>query len=363
MVSQDFIGATTFLAARPIESGIPAITLPNFTSGSVALPSNVTTQTLLPGEFRRGYIHSFNFTIEKQLPFRLIGSAGYVATRTKNQMTSINMNAAEPGAGQAGRPLSARFGRRVDLTVIRPFQTGDYDSLQARLDRRVARGWSTMVAYTFSKTFTWADDSAGGLFLNAPSQLTRNRARANYDRPHNFRWAWIYEAPSRVGGNLVTRAALSGWQVADIFSAYSGTPFSVTAASTSLNAPGNNQTADQVKSNVQRIGAIGRATPYYDPTAFIPVTAVRFGNTGRNILRGPGMVNADASLSRNFSLTDRLRMQFRADAFNFTNTPKFNNPASNVSGAGFMTITSALSTSGSVEGGERSIRFALRFNF
>ncbi len=363
MVSQDFIGATPFLEAGRIESGIPAITLPNFTSGSVALPSNVTTQTLLPGEFRRGYIHSFNFTIEKQLPFGLIGSAGYVATRTKNQMTSINVNAAEAGAGQAGRPLAARFGRRVDLTVIRPFQTGDYDSLQARLDRRVARGWSTMVAYTFSKTFTWTDDSAGGLFFNAPSQLTRNRARANYDRPHNFRWSWIYEAPSRAGGNLVTRAALSGWQVAGIFSAYSGTPFSVTSASTSLNAPGNNQTADQIKPNVERIGAIGRTTPYYDPTAFIPVTAVRFGNTGRNILRGPGLVNADASLSRNFSLTERLRMQFRADAFNFTNTPKFNNPASNVSAAGFMTITSALSTSGSVEGGERSLRLALRFNF
>jgi hypothetical protein len=118
-----------------------------------------------------------------------------------------------------------------------------------------------------------------------------------------------------------------------------------------------------VKPEVHKMGGIGRNTPFFDPAAFAPVTAVRFGTSGRNILRGPGFVNADLGLFRNFGLTERWRMQFRAEAFNFTNTPKFNNPTANVSGGGFMTVTSALTTSGSVEGGERAIRFALRFSF
>jgi hypothetical protein len=279
-------------------------------------------------------------------------------------MSSINVNAAEPGGGAAGRPLSARFGRRVDLTVIRPFQTGTYDSLQARLDRRLSQGLSTRVAYTFGKAINWTDDSAGSLTFNAPSQLARNRALANYDRTHTFRWAWVYEQPRLSMGNAVAKAILSDWQVNGIFSAYTGTPFTVMASNASLNAPGNStQTADQVKPEVAKLGGVGRDAPYYDPAAFAPVTAVRFGTTGRNILRGPGLVNLDAGLFRNFNLSERWRMQFRAESFNLTNTPHFSNPSSNVSTAGFMTITSALSTSGSVEGGERSIRFALRFSF
>ncbi len=364
MVSQDFIGATTFQPFGSIERGIPAIANPDLSTGSVALPLTATTQTLRPGTFGRGYIQSFNFTIERELGWGFIGSAGYVGTRTIHQMSSINVNAAEPGGGQAGRPLALRFGRRADLAVIQPYQTGTYDSLQARLDKRMAAGLSTKISYTFSKAINWTDDSAGGLFFNAPSALARNRGLANYDRPHIFRWAWIIDMPKRVSShNAATRVALGGWQFNGIFSAYTGTPFTVTAANASLNAPGNSQTADQVRGEVRKLGGIGRNAPYYDPAAFVPVTAVRFGNGGRNILRGPGLVNADLGVFRNFALTERWRMQFRAEAFNFTNTPKFGNPSANVSAGGFMTVTSALSASGSVEGGERAVRFALRFSF
>jgi hypothetical protein len=97
------------------------------------------------------------------------------------------------------------------------------------------------------------------------------------------------------------------------------------------------------------------------------VTAVRFGNSGRDIIRGPGLFNTDLSLFRTFSLTERFKVQFRAEAFNFTNTPQFNNPGATVSAAtrnpdlsivklnGYDEITSA--------GGERQLRFALRLSF
>ena len=79
------------------------------------------------------------------------------------------------------------------------------------------------------------------------------------------------------------------------------------------------------------LGNVGRGESYFDPTAFAPVTAVRFGNVGRNTLRGPGVFNLDASLFRNFKMTERWKLQFRAEAFNLTNTPAFNNPGANVS--------------------------------
>jgi hypothetical protein len=117
-----------------------------------------------------------------------------------------------------------------------------------------------------------------------------------------------------------------------------------------LNAPGNTQTADQVKPDVQKVGSLDE---FYDRTAFAGVTQARFGTTGRNILRGPGVVNFDLSLFRNFSLTEKLMLQFRAESFNLTNTPHFDNPGTNVNAASFMRITSAVAD-------QRTFRFGLR---
>jgi hypothetical protein len=139
---------------------------------------------------------------------------------------------------------------------------------------------------------------------------------------------------------IVTRV-LGGWQINNMTSIMSGVPFSVFADGTSLNLPGSNQTADQVKPNVEKLGGVGRATPYYDPTAFAEVTAARFGNTGYNILRGPGLFNWDFGIFREFALPGHSRLQLRLESFNFTNTPHLATPDNDVGdGEDFMTITS-----------------------
>ena len=88
-----------------------------------------------------------------------------------------------------------------------------------------------------------------------------------------------------------------------VFAAYSGRPFTLTASGSSLNMPGNAQTPDQVKDNVEIFGKVGDDGTYFDTTAFARVTEVRFGNVGRNTMRGPGVVNLDLSLFRTFKLT------------------------------------------------------------
>ena len=134
-----------------------------------------------------------------------------------------------------------------------------------------------------------------------------------------------------------------------------------------MNAPGNTQTADQLLPNVAILGGHGVGQPYFDPNAFAPVTAVRFGTTGRNLLRGPGVFNLDGSLFRNFRMTERFTLQIRAECFGVTNTPQFGNPGATASSLtrnadgtiralnGFGEITSAV--------GERQFRFAAKFSF
>src|SRR5262249_35846354 len=145
------------------------------------------------------------------------------------------------------------------------------------------------------------------------------------------------------GGGVATKI-LSGWQTSGIFSSVSGHPgwgsavqgtgSDITASGASLNAIGQRQTPDQIKP-VKRLGGIGAGHPYYDPTAFVPVTRVGYGNVGRNPLLGPGAVNLDFSLFRTIKMTERLDLQFRAEAANLFNTPHFKDPNGDLTSSSF----------------------------
>lgn len=282
------------------------------------------------------------------------------------------MNASAPGLGAAGRPYFAAFGRNVATTLHEPAYTSTYDSLQAQLDRRFSNGYSFGLAYTFSKAIGFGENNDSGLFFNTPEALHRNRSVLGFDRTHNLRISSVYELPFGRGKQWLQDGFLSaiagGWQLNGIVSAYSGTPFTVTSAATSLNAPGNSQVADLVATKVRMLGGTGPGQSWFDPTAFVPVTTARFGNAGLNILRAPGLVNLDLGVFRNFRIREGMNLQFRAEAFNATNTPHFSGPGTNVSSlarnpdgsirtlGGFTEITSARAD-------ERQLRFALRISF
>jgi hypothetical protein len=372
LISMTIPAANTFQYVGRTEDGIPPIVFPDLASGIIPIPGTVTLRTL-DKKFERGYVESFNFTVQRELKFGFVGQAAYVGTRGIRQQAYQELNWAEPGAGTAGRALNRRFGRTANTTLVTPFGTANYNALQAQLTRRFANGFQAQVSYTFSKAIAFNDEVDSSLFFNAPSALARNRALTNYDRPHNLQAAWAAELPFGRGkpwGNQggVAGALLGGWQLNGIFSSYSGNPFTVTSAGTSLNAPGNSQTADQIKPEVRILGGAGPGQAYFDPLAYAPVTAVRFGTSGLNALRGPGVVNLDLGLFREFSATERVKIQFRAEAFNATNTPHFNNPGTNVSNLrlnsdgsvsnlqGFSEITSA-------QDDERQFRFGLRVSF
>jgi hypothetical protein len=162
-----------------------------------------------------------------------------------------------------------------------------------------------------------------------------NRALSAFDRTHALHITNITELPFGEGGRWLTTGVLAkmlgGWQVNNIISFYSGTPFNVTSSGTSLNAPGSSQRADQITPDVQTLGGIGRGNAYFDPFAFKPVTDARFGTAPWRALRGPGYSNWDLGVFRQFGPPRGMNLQARFEAFNVLNKQRFGNPSGNVS--------------------------------
>src|SRR4029453_10981138 len=322
--------------------GIPSICCPDISTGRVPLPG--VAETGYPRaneELRRGYIQSWNLVAERKFPGQIVATLGYVGSASVRGFAFLDINASQiPGSGDEGRPLFAQFGRTSATREWAGRTHTNYHSLQATLNRRFSQGLLIKSAYTFSKAIDEANYSDWTEFSwNALDYMYRNRALAAFDTPHNFQLAAVYELPvgpgKKWGQTGATAAIFGGWQLNGVFAAYSGRPFTLTALGTALNMPGNQQTPDQVKENVEIFGKVGGDGTYFDTTAFQRVTQVRFGNVGRNTMRGPGLANLDLSLFRTFKLTPQTNLQFRAEAFNATNTPHFGNPNGTVDSSNF----------------------------
>jgi hypothetical protein len=293
-----------------------------------------------------------------------------------HQHSRYNINYGQVGGGIASERLYQLDKLTNAVYEILPYEHFHYDSLQAQLQRRFSNGIELQAGYTFSKWIgiccsTYGDSQPN---IPIPQYFRLNYALEPGDRTHVFHMTGIAELPfgkgKRYVQNGIGAALLGSWQVNGVLSMYSGSPFSVTANDTSLNAPGSSQRADLVKPSVNVLGGIGQ---YFDPLAFAPVTQARFGTAGFDLLRGPGTVNLDASLFRSFKLTERWSLQFRAESFNFTNTPHFANPGANVSSMqlnsdgsikslnGYTQITSVTGASRLVD--ERYFRLGLKLLF
>jgi hypothetical protein len=351
-----------------LASGIPRVTPPDQGSGIIDIPSDVGFVSL-PRKINRGYVQSWNLTLQKELKYGFVGQLSYVATRQVRMMSEyFDINAGQViGAGDAGKPLYQRFGRVGVTQMWLPVGTGTYDSMQASLQRRFSHGLALTVNYTWGKAINVIDNTDYTPNIQAQQYLYLNRAVTGFDRTHNVGITNIWELPFGkerrwLSNRGVVSAIVSGWQVNSLISLMSGPRFSVFADGTALNLPGSSQQADQVKANVTKLGGIGD-TPYYDPTAFADVSEARFGTSGFNILRGPGIVNWDFGVFREFKISERLQLQFRMESFNFTNTPHFDIPDNYVGdGPDFMKITSVTNL-GRDGIDERQFRFGLRLGF
>ena len=380
-ISYSVSGANSYQPVTSLAAGIPPQTFPAIGNGVLAMPSGISLNSL-GDTYTRAYIMNWNFMLQKELKYGFVAQAGYVGTRDVHQQYEINVNdGMVPGAGTAGEPLDQEFGRTATTNFFEPWGHAHYDALQATLNRRFKSGYQIAASYSFAKAIMLccADKEDAGPSIAIPGYQKLNRAVAPFDRTQVFTFSGIAELPFGRNKKWLSRggfatAIASGWQLNGLFNCYTGLSFTVSSSSTSLNAPGNSQNADQIKSNVAIIGGVGPGQSFFDPLAYATITAVRFGSSGFDSLFGPGQVNLDAALFRTFRVNERVHVQFRAQALNAANTPHFANPASDVSNMvlnangtinnlGGYTVITATTGNGRESVDQRVFELALRLSF
>jgi hypothetical protein len=324
-----------------------------------------------------GYAQQWNLTLQKTFAENWSVEAGYLGSKlTRLGVPDVNLNqltaeqlalgphlleqVPNPFYGQipANTPLGAQTIARGQL--LRPYPRfttvtlyrnnvghSTYHSFQSRIEKRFSHGLTFTAAYTFSRLI----DDAGAVFdaavLTGPvanfqaadshnKRLEKDVSTGNV--PHIFSAGFVYELPFGASRARLLR----GWQIAGIVRRQSGSPVAV-AQATNLNAFAGfgiqrpNRLRDPDLPSAER--TTGR---WFDTSAFSQAPQFTIGNSSRNPVVGPGYSTADVMLGKSFALTERVRAEFRAEAFNVTNTPPLGNPNGSFGTAAFGSITTAL---------------------
>ncbi|MFL6452002.1 MAG: carboxypeptidase regulatory-like domain-containing protein [Bryobacteraceae bacterium] len=308
----------------------------------------------LPKEAQFGRDYHWNFGFQRQLGQGVVFEADYVGTRGLHLPTTRNINYPAPGPGaiQARRPYPL-FG---NITYNTQDSSAIYHSLQTKLQRQHSSGVWYLVAYTFSKSITIQEAPGKG------GNGIYEKALSSFDVPHVFSFSGGYALPfgkgkrflSSAGG--LTDALLGGWQLQNLISFRSGIPYTPVISRDVANTGAGNQ-------RPIRLGACqntGLLSPYFNVTAFAVPANFIYGNSGANICRSDYQGQVDLSLFKIFNVTERSKLQFRAEAFNVNNSAYFNAPGA---GGNAAIDTSAGPRVTSTSNRPRQIQFALKYTF
>lgn len=343
-------GLPPFVIAPAIRPGTPLDMLfPNVNSPTYDL-TGAGPFTLDPNAPYRPYAQQWNLSLQTTLFKNTVVEASYAGSKGTHLWERVNINNArlpDPSDPNPAASLQSRrpFPNYGDVLRFSFRENSNYNALQLRVDRRFEQGLSFLVSYTFSKSI---DTASGGFFTTSHqdrNNLDGERGRSNFDVRHMFILSHTYDLPFGRGKALlgnVTGALdkfISGWQVNGILTFASGQPFGAlvdgdNAVIGGFYAPRANRLRD---GNLPP----GQRTPnrWFDTSAFATPPRGTFGNSGRNILDGPGTKLYDFSLFKNTYVGERVNVQFRTEVFNIFNHPNFLAPL----GTGFDKVNAPAS--------------------
>jgi hypothetical protein len=303
-------------------------------------------------DFHLGYVQQWSLTLERAIRRDTVIQASYVATKGTHLDLGADMNEPVfiPGQSTLANSQQRRPLPNISNAIeLRSEGNSIFNSFQASVRHRLKAGLTVSSNFTAAKSID--DVSANGnLILSGPpnqipipSNPRARRGLSDFDISHSWRTSFVWQVP--VHGKAFVNRIASNVELSGIWTLDSGLPFSVTApAGNSLSATGLDN-ADQVPGvspfldpNRSR-GQLIRQ--YFNTAAFANNAVGTFGTTGRNIIRAPGLSNLDVAATKGFPLSDRFRIEFRAEFFNLTNTPQFLPPISSVGTATFGQILSA----------------------
>jgi hypothetical protein len=277
---------------------------------------------------------------------------------------NLNTSTTTLGQGTAGQPLDILFGKTAGATLFWPGYSSSYEALQVKLNRHSST-FNVTTAFTYSKAMDYQADDDGAFDFYVG--FNRNYARTDFDRTFIFNQSFVYSLPWGPGRTQLQGPlgyVLGGWLVGGVVTLESGTPVTITASGSSLNTPGETQTANQVGS-VSFPHGINTGNQWFSQASFTQPTGVAFGTSGRNIFSGPGLFALNMSLSKNIPIRELFNIQVRAEAFNLTNTPEFSNPGGSLTSSTYGYVTGTLSSGTGVNGtgGGRALQLGVRILF
>jgi hypothetical protein len=333
-----------------------------------------------------GYSQQWNFTMQKTIGKDLNFEVGYLGSKnTRLGIPDFNINQLPAqdlslGAALLNRVPNPYFGQIPATSslggpaitaqqLLRPFPrfttvalfrdnvaNSQYHAVEAKLEKRFSHGLTFTAAYTFSKLIDDASSVFSQTIFTGPV-LTSAGAADAYNRhlekdissgdiPRVFSAGWVYQIPRFW--------KMSGWEIGGLVRIQAGDTVPVTQA-TNLNS--NLGFAVQRPNRVSDPNnfAARSASQWFNKLAFAQAPQFTIGNSSRDPVRGPGLQDADLMLGKTFRITERINLEFRAEAFNISNTPPLNDPNGSYGAAAFGTITTA--------GNPRDLEFAAKIHF
>ncbi len=394
--------ATPLLSIVPISPSTPLAPTCNAQLVAAKTPCSIYSEGGVDPTMHTPTVEQWSFTVERGITKDLVLQVGYVGSEAYHTLIPMNLNAphtqvctspTDPRgcpSGGVGRPQAfvpsgttyipfgvTRPNPYVDKTNSQQFAgTSSYNALNVSLIKRASGGLTFKTNYTFAKAldFNSAGSSASGTnqpksILN-PFDLKISRGIAAFSLQHQFNASFAYLLPfgkgKRWGGDasgLVDRL-IGGWQWNGIVTAQSGFPLTPQIGA-NTSGTGDTDNPDVPNWNPAFSGPVivGRPEKWFDPKAFgpLPPTNGTFGNVSRGSIIGPGLTTFDTSLFKTVSITERWRLQFRAEAFNIFNHPNFSEPNAVVFSGNNISTSAGIITGTATS--SRQIQFALKLMF
>jgi hypothetical protein len=354
-------------------------------------------------DFRNGLVHKWNVIVQRELPGQMALELGYEGNHQAHQLVLLNTDPC-PNLGFVNNPSLSCDSRRVVLTPFTngaqsvgnslnetsSFGYGNYAAFSVKLERRYSNGLQFLTSYTWSHALAnTGTPLSGSTNLGAPNplDLSSEYSSASWDIRHNLTTSFNYILPfgrgKKFGGgmNRVTNFVAGGWQANGILTLRTGVPFTING--TACQGQWSRCRPDiqpNVHPNDPPPGGrvVGPTGYWFDPSAYQvayqnPAAGVYTGgNLGLQTGTGPPTRNMDFSLFKDFAFTERMKIQFRAEAINLANTPRYNNPDISLGNAK-IPATGTLPavngngnfgrTLGANAGSERHVQFQLRLQF
>ncbi|WP_031498300.1 TonB-dependent receptor [Bryobacter aggregatus] len=327
---------------------------PRGTAGGSVAPGGVNP------DFPTTYMQQWSFGIQREVVNNLLLDVTYQGSKGTALPISYDINQAVPGAGniQARRPYS----QWSSVTWRDAVGRSSFHSLVTKLERRYAHGLTFLTSLVYSKSLDLQSTQSSGNTGDGGIRDTRNLnaewAPSGFDAKFRYVGSYVYELPFGKGRAYLNSAprwldaVAGGWETTGIVTVQTGRPVTITTSKDISNTGSTN------RPNVVGNPVLDNPTvrQWYNPAAFsdvLPTGTYAFGNAGRNIIRAPGIQTFDLGLFKAFRVTERLGLQFRAEAFNALNRANFAVPVTDLNSANRGQINSTAIPN-------RSIQFALK---